>query len=419
MSHAQVIALGGLIFSGWWGAGTPQDASGGSSPSPSVYEVSQRSRFELVVPHQSATLEQALSDYAALGYKLLVWSGYLLFEKPPDKTHPLQYLVLRSADSAAFERDLNQAGARGFRLVDKTLFDHVNNHARYSEAGGTPGPLVLGGIMEKRAPESSFGPQGDPQLGRQYEYRIVQDESGSIPKFERRIRDVASTGYRPVAIERFASFDRDGTPEGRPKLVAVLERTRSGAAMGTVAADRFKVVAAKHSNIERHLVKWRASGYSLALIQTDSILVMEKSPQASSSEYLVIRPTGYSPTSPGPTLRRDMNQAASRGFRLRPRSLFLSSTRGLLWTRSVGAIMEKPADPGTQPEYLVLDAFRESTLRKELESALAEGFVPIDMMSVPGSVYIVLERPRGLSEVPKVGMIGSKKTARTRTTGTK
>jgi hypothetical protein len=362
----------------------PVSGSCGSS------DAASRDRFELFGLSRPFTLQEALDDHAARGYRLLVLSGYLLFEKVEANTRAPEYRVLKSGDSAAFERELNEAASRGFRLIPTTVVD-----------AGSYSAFLIQAIMEKAPPKRLSVEQQAPPP--QHEYQIVRKQGGSTEQFERSIGDAASTGYRPVAIERFYRYDAEGDVVGEPELVAVLERISGDddvAAAPVVTGDRYKLLITKHSQVQTHLIANAAKGYRLLVVQAESILLFERSPHLSRPEYVVVRPTGFSLTNPSTALRRDMNRAASRGFRLRPGSLIFSRTRGPFWNPSVGAIMEKPGQPGPEPEYLVIDTFRTSTLRKELAAGLAKGFTPVDMLWTPAAHYMFLQKPRWSCDHP-------------------
>jgi hypothetical protein len=229
-----------------------------------------------------------------------------------------------------------------------------------------------------------------------FEYKdVAKPTHGSarmrIAAFEREIQNVAATGYSVVSIERFQRYDYDGGHDGDPEDEAVMERRvgdGSSGATDTRVNDRFKLVEPGASKLQQHLNDYVFRGYRILVVHSAPLLLLERSLEPSKQPaYLVVRPTGG-----GETLQRDTNDAATRGFRLLRQGLFHAPTRGLFWKPSVGLIMEKPGDLGPQPEYLVIDAYRTSTLLNELADAFRRGFEPVGLRATVAASYIFLQR---------------------------
>ncbi len=84
------------------------------------------------------------------------------------------------------------------------------------------------------------------------------------------------------------------------------------------------------------------------------------------------------------TLEAELNEAAARGYRLHPQSILFHDCE-LVLLMQPGAAEE----PGYR--YRVLETRRTSTLQRELEEAVGEGFRVVDLVSAEKNVA-VLER---------------------------
>jgi hypothetical protein len=206
--------------------------------------------------------------------------------------------------------------------------------------------------------------------------------------FEREIEDVTAAGYTVVSIERFQQYELDWSIDGEPEDEAVMER-RVGdgpaAAVDTRRNERFKLLEPGSRKLQQQLDDYVPRGYRILVVQWEPLILLERSLEPNDqSTYLVVLPRRGDGT-----LQHDMNVAASRGFRLLPRSLFHAHEPGFFGSGGWGLIMEKRGDPGPQPEYLVIQTKRYSTLRKELADALLRGFEPVELYGPS----IFLQRP--------------------------
>ena len=147
----------------------------------------------------------------------------------------------------------------------------------------------------------------------------------------------------------------------------------------------------KTKTMQKEIDRASEAGYRLKVGSNTSgsevMVLMERQPEGSPKyEYHLLA------TSSGDTMRKELNEAASRGFRVRP-STIINKRRPFLGPEIL-IILEKGPAGTTQYEYEVLATNKTSTLQKELNEVLEgdSGFKLIGMAS-PGEHFAILERP--------------------------
>jgi hypothetical protein len=353
-------------------ASQPQAAAASAAEASAGGDMPAADRFAFVAPQSSMTDQQVLNAYSRRGYRLLLAdAGHLLFEKLPADLHGPDYLTFDRRKT--WQRQLDDAAGRGYRLSHTTH------------------PL-----MERPTPAIS-------EAEHRYEYKAVWRDGASLREFEGRIAEAASKGYRPRAVYMVDWYD----PE--ESLVVLESSTRGASPQGAaVPSDTFKLVEFK--DLRKSTARFRSyvsRGYRMILrgdtrmlnaesCRMQSTVVLQYAPERGPIEYVVVEPTGHAPESVARHAQRDMNEAASRGWRLAPDGLFLAFG----WSCRLGLVMEKSSEVAPALEYKVIGAVRVSTLTRELDSAFAQGFTPVAMI-MGGPRFVVLQKAHRRSPDPR------------------
>jgi hypothetical protein len=93
-------------------------------------------------------------------------------------------------------------------------------------------------------------------------------------------------------------------------------------------------------------------------------------------------------TSRTKTMEKELNEAARGGFRLLPRTILFK--QGFL-TAEMVMLMERAPQSDKSYDYKLVSAGKESKLHKKMEEAMAEGYVPLTMITI-GDHVVVMER---------------------------
>ena len=88
------------------------------------------------------------------------------------------------------------------------------------------------------------------------------------------------------------------------------------------------------------------------------------------------------------TMEKELGEAAGQGYRLLPRTVV--SKMGFL-TFELVMLMEREPKPGKNYEYKLVTAGKEIKLHKKIDEAIAQGFVPITMITM-GEHVVVMEK---------------------------
>ena len=154
--------------------------------------------------------------------------------------------------------------------------------------------------------------------------------------------------------------------------------------------QRFLLLATeKTSTMQKELDEASAAGYRIMTgsptSQTEMAIILEKvGTPANNYEYLLLATTKTS------TMQKELDEAASQGFRLLPSTLI--SKKRMFGNPEIVVLLEK--EPGTSQEYdyLLLATTKTSTLQKEMSQAIEEGYEVVGMLS-HGEHMVILERP--------------------------
>lgn len=101
-------------------------------------------------------------------------------------------------------------------------------------------------------------------------------------------------------------------------------------------------------------------------------------------------------TSRTKTMEKELNEAASGGFRLLPRTAIFK--QGLL-TAELVMLMERAPRSERNYEYKLISAGKESKLHKKIEEAMVQGFTPLTMITT-GEHIIVMEKESAAGALP-------------------
>jgi hypothetical protein len=96
------------------------------------------------------------------------------------------------------------------------------------------------------------------------------------------------------------------------------------------------------------------------------------------------------------TMEKEMLEAAKQGYRLLPRTAITKS--GFLAMELV-MLMEREPNTNKSYDYKMIAETKESKLHKKIEEAMAQGFVPVTMITM-GAHVVVMEKEGVLSATP-------------------
>ena len=153
-------------------------------------------------------------------------------------------------------------------------------------------------------------------------------------------------------------------------------------------SQRFLLLATeKTSTMQKELNEAAAAGYRiLAGSPTSGVemaLILEKLDTSPNNyEYLLLA------TSKTSTMQKELDEAASRGFRLLP-STMISKSR-MFGSDEIVVLLEKAPTASLIYKYLLLATERTSTLQKEMTQAYQEGYEVMGMVS-RGEHMVILE----------------------------
>jgi len=88
------------------------------------------------------------------------------------------------------------------------------------------------------------------------------------------------------------------------------------------------------------------------------------------------------------TMEKEMHEAARQGYRLLPRTAITKT--GLL-TMELVMLMEREPNSNKGYEYKLITETRETKLHKRIDEAMAQGFVPVTMITM-GEHIVVMEK---------------------------
>ncbi len=124
-----------------------------------------------------------MSDAAAQGFRVRMGaptSGdemVILMEKLAAPTDPFQYKLLATSRTGTMDKELNEAGDAGFRILPQTMI---------SKKGGTWGNEIV--VVLEKAPKSSA----------RYQYKLLATSRTST--MDKEIREAEDAGFVLVGI---------------------------------------------------------------------------------------------------------------------------------------------------------------------------------------------------------------------------
>jgi hypothetical protein len=318
-------------------ASSPQVFPAGTGP-----DTVQNDRVKIL--RVSDQLPQELEWYASLGYCIVEVRGDIfLLEWFNDSGNHGEYLVLPWNKESRIEALMNYAASFGFRFVPGALYNNFSS---------------MQVVMERGAAVSS------PRL----RYRIVSDRglALNLRTIEKEIIKAGKEGYRLVGITETTDETSDDSETAR---VAVLEKRDAldqdvTATPPPLELELMWLAAAS----TKRLQTLTARGFQIVFAQ-NPFLLLEKMPGVGARpEYAVIAERTRA------DLQRAMNDAVQRGFRLIPGTFLTFSGFWKTWVTTRTVIMERTADPGPEPEYIVAETEDE----KELSNLVARGYTYLE-----------------------------------------
>lgn len=320
-----------------------------------------------VIAGTGGKLQEELSQAADDGFRLLLTSTLavpelvLVMEKGDEHSGIYEYLLLGSSEPRALENQMNGAGDRGYQLYPGAVWDR---------------PLMV--LMERSPVEPA-----------DHEYSVLQTNRTSTLVTE--IEENHAKGFSPV-----------GGAQANKHLVITEKRAERVADVPTPASPKVtvggsrKVVTIetrKISTMQEELNENAAQGFRILAASTVdedpygselTLTLQEQGDPSVTYEYIVMATNATS------KMEKELNEAARDGFRMLPGTVLLKRTmfRGV----ELVTMAEKPSEPETIYEYLVLAAMRGSTLEKEIAEAAAQGYEVVARVD-RGEKVAFLERP--------------------------
>jgi len=329
---------------------------------------------------------------------LLCLFVFLLFSMGLGEEHPdtrEQYIVLATVRTDTIKKQLAEASAQGYRIVagdaannflllkkgqvsdrsDYRYFDNLFRGMKEAAAEGyrlLPDTLgtreyVVGGVMEKVA--------GSPR----YEYEILDTVKTS--NFQKDLADAAAEGWKLVGLQ------------SEVRHYGVLERLNGRGSPAEHMSDYLQLATKRPSTIQREIDDAASRGYRVvgATAAEEMIVVLEGPAEVTPARYeyqvLSVARSG--------TLEKEINAAAARGFRVLPNTMSLFKKKSMLSFPSsdeLAVVMEKDLTDSRTHEYKLLGTRRVSTLAKELNETVAQGFEVAGTMLSYQEQLILLER---------------------------
>lgn len=363
-------------------------------------------RYRLIQVVETTVLVDKVNEAAKDGYRLAgvaPASGgttVAVLEKTADPQNAYSYLLLGGKGDPALAQSLNEAAAKGYRLVSRNV----------ALDWRPPVPLQLRTVvawMEK--------PPGPPK---KYEYAVIPFgtkmslKAGLNPKLwadfnpldyvKREIESAEGRGFRLARIVSGVALVMEKA-NGSGGEEAELPKSSSGSKEPPAYRSLSSLRGAK---LERKLQEEAAGGYCVvdmdpqAPVIWPSILLdknrarsADGAPQPCAYEVIQKRNLGED----------DFNHTGDRGFRLVPQSLnYYGAYETAARHRERGepeinAIFEKPGSTNEQYHYRSYSAPELSDLSVKLEEAGAEGYHTIKVDSVRDvAVLVIMEK----SEAP-------------------
>lgn len=134
--------------------------------------------------------------------------------------------------------------------------------------------------------------------------------------------------------------------------------------------------------------------YGAPTQQFDMAILLQRAPEAKDEAY------SYKilATMRNKTMEKEMNEFASQGYRLLPRTIVWKQG---FFTSELLMIMERDPHVKTNYEYKLVTGGKETKLHKKIDEAMTQGFVPVTMVTI-GDHVVVMEKASKVAQTAGV-----------------
>jgi hypothetical protein len=357
-------------------------------------------RYRLVQVVEASILQEKINEAAHEGYRMAgvaPGSGgttVAVLEKTANPEDAYSYLPLGGKGDATLQQALNDAGAKGFRLVSRDI----------ALDWRTPPPMQLRPVlawMEKSpGPARKFGyavvPFGAKMSLKASLNPKLWADFNPLDYVKAEIKNAEDRGFRLVRIVSGVALimEKADMPEGG-------EPAQPKSSSGVAQSQAYRSLSSlKGSKLQRKLQQEAADGYCVVDIDPEAppiwpSILLDKS--RSTSAEGASKPCDYEVIQKRDLGEDDFNQAGARGFRLVPQSLnsyaaFQTAQEGRPWPE-VNAIFEKSTAASQAYHYRNLAASELSVLSGSLEQAGAEGYRVVKLDTAKdGGVLVIMQK---------------------------
>jgi RNA-binding protein YhbY len=171
------------------------------------------------------------------------------------------------------------------------------------------------------------------------------------------------------------------SPSPSPAQSAAVEAGAQNAAHAAYPEFRF-VSTTKVSTMEKELNELAAEGFRLERVSKSlmddnlaALVVREATAGGTRYEYRLVATRRVG------TMEKEILEAAAQGYELRGLTPMFRPGLGMLIGDETTAVMERPVgESKPRFEYRLLSTRREKTMQKELDEAVAAGYMPVEMV---------------------------------------
>lgn len=322
----------------------------------------------------------------------------LSFPQVEGKQSSQRFLLLSTLRTSTLQGELNQAAKAGYAVMFAPNVGGDSAGASLPQAFNERNQLLLEKLGENEGAEYFFvKPRGESLVA---SLNYLENDMGAaaakgfrfVPRtflglMERR-DGAASSQARTYRVLQSSSKDLQeeicGVSRAGFRFLdllgkAVVMEKEGGAAGARDATCPYLVLGARtEGTLRRELNAAAARGYRVVAASSpgEIVVVLEKSP--STHEYLILDSMRIA------KLQADIAGAAQRGFRAIPRGFIRYSVTNV-------ALMEKGPSGEGPCEYRILQTGRAATLQSEIVGASEQGFRPVAMND---SRTVLLEKKR-------------------------
>jgi hypothetical protein len=355
-------------------------------------------RYRLIQVVEASTLQEKIDEAASEGYRLVgvtpasAGTTVAVLERSGSPADVYAYVMLAGKGDPVFQEKLNEAGARGFRLLSRDVaLDwrlHVPMQLRLAIAWmeKPPGPtqkfeyaVVPFGV--KMATKASLNPK-------------LWADLNPLDYVKPEIKSAEDRGFHLVRIVSGVALIMEkavtsGSENPSP--------SRSSAAPGQPEAYR-SLTSLRGSKLQRKLLEAAADGYCVVDIDSEAppiwpAILLDKNQTRSANG--AAEHCGYEVIQKRDLGEADFNQAGARGFRLVPQSLnyygsFQTAQNG---RPEVNAIVEKVPAADLVYQYRSVSTPQLTELSEKLEHSGAEGYRVIKVDTVKdGTALVIMQK---------------------------